>query len=98
MDEKDKNKTVFITRNDLFNFRVLPFGVANSPACFKLKVKKCHMLKAQVEFLGFVVSPNGVETDYNKIKEVRESENGQFLQMSPKLKDSLVCVLTINNS
>ena len=120
-DEKDKNKTAFITRDGLFNFHVLPFGVANGPACFerlmetvlaglqwkrclvylddiivfgktfdehlsrleevlnrlikaglKLKVKKCHMLKAQVEFLGFVVSPNGVETDYNKIKEVRE--------------------------
>src|SRR6218665_2165023 len=31
---KDRHKTAFITRGGSFQFRVLPFGLANSPSCF----------------------------------------------------------------
>ena len=35
MDKEHKEKTAFITRDGLFQFKVLPFGVANGPACFE---------------------------------------------------------------
>lgn len=35
MDEADKQKTAFVTRNGLFQFSVMPFGLSNSPATFE---------------------------------------------------------------
>lgn len=35
MDEADKEKTAFVTRNGLFQFSVMPFGLCNSPATFE---------------------------------------------------------------
>ena len=35
MDEADKPKTAFATRNGLFQFTVMPFGLCNSPATFE---------------------------------------------------------------
>lgn len=37
-----------------------------------LKPSKCHFFKKQVEFLGHVVSQEGVQTDPKKIKDVKE--------------------------
>ena len=34
VDQKDKEKTAFITRRGLFEFNVLPFGLCNAPATF----------------------------------------------------------------
>ena len=35
MEESDKPKTAFVTRNGLFQFTVMPFGLCNSPATFE---------------------------------------------------------------
>lgn len=35
MSEEDKEKTAFITSLALFQFTVIPFGLANSPSTFK---------------------------------------------------------------
>ena len=35
MDLKDINKTAFVTRQGLFRFTVMPFGLCNTPATFK---------------------------------------------------------------
>lgn len=35
MNEADKPKTAFVTRNGLFQFTVMPFGLCNSPATFE---------------------------------------------------------------
>jgi hypothetical protein len=35
MEESDKPKTVFVTRNGLYQFTVMPFGLCNSPTTFE---------------------------------------------------------------
>ena len=35
MAEEDKDKTAFNTRNGLYRFRVMPFGLATAPVTFE---------------------------------------------------------------
>ncbi len=41
----------------------------------KLKPSKCHLLKSQVKYLGYIMSKKGVSTDPEKIKAVQEWPN-----------------------
>ena len=109
MDEADKPKTAFITRQGLYQFCTMPFGLCNAPATFerlmeltltgltwrcclvylddiivygrtfeealnnlrlvltrlrradlKLKPSKCDLFRAQVPFLGHIVTRDGI--------------------------------------
>jgi len=42
------------------------------PANLKLKLSKCHLLRAEIKFLGHIVSAEGFSTDPSKIEAVQE--------------------------
>ena len=119
MDPADKEKTAFATKQGLFQWKVMPFGLCNAPATFerlmelvltglnwkicliylddiivfgrnfddalanlrcvwdrlrqanlKLKPSKCVLFRAEVPFLGHVVTRTGVEVDPAKTEAV----------------------------
>ena len=122
MDPADKEKTAFSTgRHGLYQYKVLPFGLANGTATFQrlmetiftglqwkelilyiddiisystnfeegldrlgvvfqklkeagltLKSKKCILFQRKVQFLGHVVSEEGISTDPEKISAIKE--------------------------
>ncbi|KRZ86344.1 Retrovirus-related Pol polyprotein from transposon 17.6 [Trichinella sp. T8] len=69
-----------------------PFGArvaAYSGGRSKLKPQKCHLMRKTVRFLGHVLSENGISTDEEKIRAVKEwptpccpSEVRQFLGLA----------------
>ena len=124
MAPEDAEKTAFTTPFGLFQFKKMPFGLANAPATFerlmdlvlaglhwdvclvylddiivfsqsfkqhvqrlqlvlerlrkaglKLSPSKCHLFQSKVEFLGHVVSGDGVSTDPKKTEAIDKWPN-----------------------
>ena len=121
--EEDKQKTAFVTRDGLYEFNVVPFGLCNAPATFQrtmdlalaglkwtvclvymddiiifsktfeehleavatvlvtlikhnlmVKPEKLQLFMDKVNYLGHVISENGVEPDPAKVRAVSKFE------------------------
>ena len=121
LSEDAREKSAFVTRSGLWQFKVLPFGLTSAPATFerlmetifrglqwktlliylddiiifskdtdthrerltevlgrlrkaglKVKPSKCSLFAKEVEYLGHVVSDQGVATDPKKVEAIKE--------------------------
>ena len=126
---EDQNKTAFSTPFGLYNFKRMPFGLANAPATFqrimanlfrrelmqgvicylddiliyshtieehlklieivlerlqsvnlRLNSEKCSWFHKSVSFLGHIISEDGIATDDDKLKVVRDWEKPQTIK------------------
>ena len=120
LDERTKHKTAFITHDNLYQFKRMPFGLVNAPATFQmlmnmilkgltwkhclvyiddiivwsdnfenhlkhlslifqrlrdanltLKPLKCSFAKSEVNYLGHIISKDGIKVNPSKIDAVK---------------------------
>ena len=120
LTERAKERSAFVCRQGLFQWKVMPFGLCNAPATFerlmetvlkgkqwktclvylddvivfgrtfqecasrleevlkclgkaglKMKPKKCHFFQKRLSFLGHIVSGEGIETDPEKVEQIK---------------------------
>nr|XP_011468582.1 PREDICTED: uncharacterized protein LOC101308702 [Fragaria vesca subsp. vesca] len=81
MRAEDIEKTAFRTHSGHYEFLVMPFGLTNAPSTFqslmnehslKVKESKCTFGVNQVEYLGHIVSAEGVAVDPAKISSIQK--------------------------
>ncbi|XP_062028068.1 uncharacterized protein LOC133743955 [Rosa rugosa] len=85
MCEADINKTAFRTHSGHYEFLVMPFGANKCPIhlsqnFLKVKESKCNFGVSQVEYLGHIISVEGVAVDPSKIDCIKKWEKPRTLK------------------
>ncbi|KAL6224517.1 hypothetical protein ACLB2K_003372 [Fragaria x ananassa] len=73
MREEDIEKTAFRTHDGPFEFFVMPFGLTNAPSTFQALMNhifKPHLPQPKVEYVGHIVTKEGVSMDPQKIQSI----------------------------
>ena len=65
VQEGDKEKTAFSTRDGLFEFNVMPFGLANAPAMFE-RLMECVLKLAGLTYLIYIDDVVVFTTNFNQ--------------------------------
>ena len=87
MDEKDKEKTAFVTSRGLFQFNVLPFGLCNAPATFeRLMERVLHGLQWETCLIyldDVIIHADSFENHINRLKIILQRLQQAGLKLSP---------------
>ncbi|XP_075084980.1 uncharacterized protein LOC142168223 [Nicotiana tabacum] len=74
MADQDIEKTVFRSHNGHYEFVVMPFGLTNAPSTFQslmnhiFQLSKCTFGQTEVEYLGHIITQQGVAANPGKVK------------------------------
>lgn len=91
VDEKDREKTAFVTENGLYQFKVMPFGLCNAPATFERlmnKILEGLSWKTCLVYLDdVIVFGQDFESTLDRMRDVLSRLRAAGLKLSPKKCD-----------
>lgn len=91
VDEKDREKTAFVTENGLYQFKVIPFGLCNAPATFERlmnKILEGLSWKTCLVYLDdVIVFGQDFESTLDRLRDVLTRLRAAGLKLSPKKCD-----------
>ena len=87
MSEEDREKTAFVTRDGLFEFKVMPFGLCNAPATFQrlmdLVLTGIHWSSCLVYIDDIVIMGRMFQQNLVNLKLVLDRLRGAGLKLKP---------------
>ena len=87
VSEKDREKTAFVTRDGLFEFKVMPFGLCNAPATFQrlmdLVLAGIHWSSCLVYIDDIVIMGRTFQQHLVNLKLVLDRLRGAGLKLKP---------------
>ena len=88
VDPKDREKTAFATTGGLYEYNVMPFGLANAPATFERLMEQVlrglHWQTCLVYLDDIIVFSKTFDTHLARLEEVIDRNWAAGLQLSPK--------------
>ena len=88
LDEEARDKSAFVTRNELWRWKVLPFGLTSAPSTFERLMEKVlrglHWQTVLIYLDDVVVFSQSVEQHLERLEEVLARLRSAKLKLKPK--------------